>query len=75
VPSNLERDEREASPNARAFAAQGAGRRRRFMGELLGFLLNNKKWWLAPIVLVLLLVSLLVLLTGAGAAPFIYTLF
>jgi len=45
------------------------------IGEFIGFLLHNKKWWLTPIVLVLLLVSMLVVLGGTGAAPFIYTLF
>jgi hypothetical protein len=43
--------------------------------ELLDFLLHNKKWWLIPIVVLLLLVGLLVILSGTGAAPFIYTLF
>lgn len=43
--------------------------------EFVDFLLHNKKWWLIPIVLVLLLFGLLVMLSGTGAAPFIYTLF
>ncbi len=46
--------------------------------EFLQFLLENKKWWLLPIVLVLLLFGLLAVFfatTGAGAAPFIYTMF
>jgi hypothetical protein len=45
------------------------------MAHLAHFLLTNKRWWLLPIVLVLLLASLLVILSGTGAAPFIYTLF
>lgn len=44
-------------------------------GELWLFLRDNKKWWLLPILTVLLLFGLLVLLSGSGAAPFIYTLF
>jgi hypothetical protein len=43
--------------------------------ELWLFLHDNKKWWLLPILLVLLLFGLLVVLSGTGAAPFIYTLF
>lgn len=45
------------------------------IGEFIDFILHNKKWWLIPIVAVLLLLGLLVLLSGTGAAPFIYTLF
>ncbi len=43
--------------------------------ELWQFLRENKKWWLLPIVAVLLLFGLLVVLSGTGAAPFLYTLF
>ncbi len=43
--------------------------------EFLEFLRYNKKWWLAPIVIVMLLIMGLVVLSGTGAAPFIYTLF
>jgi hypothetical protein len=43
--------------------------------ELWLFLRDNKKWWLLPILAVMLLFGLLVLLSGSGAAPFIYTLF
>jgi hypothetical protein len=46
-----------------------------FLGELWGFLGQNKKWWLLPILIVLLLFGLLVILSGTGLAPFIYTLF
>ena len=45
------------------------------VAEFVDFILHNKKWWLIPIVVVLLLLGLLVLLSGTGAAPFIYTLF
>ena len=45
------------------------------LGELWLFLRDNKKWWLLPILVVLLLFGLLVVLSGTGAAPFIYTLF
>ena len=43
--------------------------------EFLDFILHNKKWWLTPIIAVLLLLGVFTLLMGAGAAPFIYTLF
>ena len=43
--------------------------------ELWGFLAENKKWWLLPILIVLLLFGMLVVLSGTGLAPFIYTLF
>jgi len=44
-------------------------------GELWAFLRHNKKWWLLPIIFVLLLFGLLILLSGTGAAPFIYTFY
>jgi hypothetical protein len=43
------------------------------LAEFSEFLRHNKKWWLLPIVLVLLAFSVLVILSGTGAAPFIYT--
>ena len=46
-----------------------------FLSELWAFLKANKKWWMLPIIVLLLLLGLLVLLSGTGLAPFIYTLF
>jgi hypothetical protein len=46
-----------------------------FFRDLWGFLKHNKKWWLLPLLLALLLLGLLVVLSGTGLAPFIYTLF
>ena len=46
-----------------------------FMAELWGFLMENRKWWMLPILILLLVFGLLVLLSGTGLAPFIYTLF
>jgi hypothetical protein len=43
--------------------------------ELWGFLAQNKKWWLLPMLILLLIFGLLVVLSGTGLAPFIYTLF
>ena len=45
-----------------------------FLGELWGFLRSTRKWWL-PIVLVLVMCSVLIILSGTGLAPFVYTLF
>ncbi len=45
------------------------------LGDVWGFLLQNKKWWLLPVLMVLFMFGLLVFLSGTGAAPFIYTLF
>lgn len=45
------------------------------VGELWFFLKNNKKWWLLPILTLFLLFGLLMLVSGSGAMPFIYTLF
>jgi len=46
-----------------------------FVRELWGFLKDTKKWWLLPIILVMVFFSLLILLSGTGVAPIIYTLF
>ena len=46
-----------------------------FVADLAQFLVQNRKWWLTPIVVVLTLVSVLLILGGTSAAPFIYTLF
>ncbi len=45
------------------------------LGELLGFLRQNKKWWLIPVILALVVIGALVVLGGTAVAPFIYTLF
>jgi len=60
------------NPFEQAAAEQG---RVGFFRELRGFLKHNKKWWLLPLLLALLLLGLLVVLSGTGLAPFIYTLF
>ena len=46
-----------------------------FFVEFWWFLRENKRWWMAPIVIALLLLMGLAILTGTGAAPFIYSLF
>jgi len=51
------------------------GDRSTLASEFLDFLKHNKKWWLLPILIVVLALGALVVLSGSGAAPFIYTLF
>jgi len=53
-----------------AFDARDVG----FLGELWGFLRSTRKWWL-PIPLALVMCSLLIILSGTGLAPFVFTLF
>jgi hypothetical protein len=55
--------------------AASAEERSSLIQELWGFLKDNKKWWLLPILILLLLFGLLIVLSGTGLAPFIYTLF
>ncbi|MBI3088398.1 MAG: hypothetical protein HYY91_05915 [Candidatus Omnitrophica bacterium] len=46
------------------------------MGELMGFLWQQRLWWLIPMVGVLLLFGLLLLFAQSSPlAPFVYTLF
>lgn len=46
------------------------------VGELFGFLWEQKLWWLMPMVVVLVSLALLMIFASAsGIGPFIYTLF
>jgi hypothetical protein len=56
------------------FEAQ-AGKNTSLVGEIFGFLKQNKKWWLLPIMGTFLIIGVLVLLSTTAAAPFIYTFF
>lgn len=63
-------------PNMNEFERAAAKEAHRsFFGELWGFLRQNKKWWMLPILIILLICGVLVILSGTGVAPFIYTLF
>jgi hypothetical protein len=57
------------------FAKQAEEQSPGLLLEFWDFLRFNKKWWLTPIILVLLALGAVIILTGTGAAPFIYTLF
>jgi len=57
------------------FARSASAPAGRFFSEFWYFLRHNRKWWLTPVILLLLFLSVLIVLGGAGAAPFIYTLF
>ena len=65
----------KGTDDAGEFAREAGTAQPGIVREFADFLLNNKKWWLTPIILVLLLFGLLIVLSGSGAAPFIYTLF
>jgi hypothetical protein len=54
---------------------QLGGGSRGLLGDLWQFMRENKKWWLMPILLCFGLLGALLVLSGTGAAPFIYTLF
>ncbi|MDB6040475.1 MAG: hypothetical protein JWM99_4316 [Verrucomicrobiales bacterium] len=61
--------------NKNRFEKAGSQKRASLVSEFVGLLKQNKKYWLIPIILMLLVFSLLILLGGTAAAPFIYTLF
>lgn len=57
------------------FEEAGAEQELSLLGEFLLMLKQNKKYWMIPLIVILLGFSLLLLLGGTAAAPFIYTLF
>lgn len=58
-----------------SFEQAAKSERRSFLGEFWYFARHNKKWWITPILLLLVLAGVLVVLSGGGLAPFIYSLF
>jgi hypothetical protein len=46
-----------------------------FVAEVWHLVSSDKRWWLAPVLIGILILGALVMLTGSGVAPFIYTLF
>ena len=65
----------DLNENGNDFEREESAPQQGIIREFLDFLLHNKKWWLTPIILVLMLVTVLIVLSGSAAAPFIYTLF
>ena len=66
----------DADPKPTAFEKAAAEQPEAgFLGELWGFMKHNKKWWLLPLIMALVILGLLIVLSGTGLAPFIYTLF
>ena len=55
--------------------AAEANRKSHVLREVWFFLNHTKKWWLLPIIIILVGFGALVVLSGTGAAPFIYSLF
>ncbi len=46
------------------------------IGDLWGFMKENKKWWLLPILILLLLVGILIVFAQSSSlSPFVYALF
>jgi len=62
-------------PEQSEFLKEAQQERGSFLGDYFAFLKRTRKWWLLPVLVVVLLFGLLVVLSGTGAAPFIYTLF
>ena len=67
--------ERERRERAEAMEAHARGPRQTLLRGLARYLWANKKWWLLPIILALLLLTALVIISGTGAGPFVYTLY
>ena len=58
-----------------AFEEAGKENHGGLIEEFKVFLLDNKKLWLIPILVVMLMLGAIIVFSGSGAAPFIYTLF
>lgn len=74
IVTNRQSD-RARSDRSAEFERHAEEARPGLLAEMWEFLSTNKKWWLTPIILVVLLVGALIVLSGSGAAPFIYALF
>ena len=66
---------RDPQISGEEFVKQASARSRGILGEMFGFLVQNKKWWLLPIIIFLLFAGTLIVLGGTSIAPLIYTLF
>ena len=60
----------------RSRCSASGGNRFGIVGELFGFLWEQKLWWMIPMMTVFVIFGLLLVFTqGSALAPFIYTLF
>lgn len=64
-----------SKPDPNSFEDLARGPQQSFLKEVWHLFASDRRWWLAPIVIAILILGALVMLTGTGAAPFIYTLF
>ncbi len=71
----MNHQKRDPQMSGEEFVKQANVRSRGILGEIFGFLVQNKKWWLLPIILFLLFAGTLIVLGGTSIAPLIYTLF
>jgi len=62
-------------PSENEFERASGESQKGIVRELIQFLGQNKKFWLIPLLLVFLALSLLIILGGTAAAPFIYAFF
>ena len=67
--------EQRLTDTVNAFDAEAHAPAQGLVRELVQFVRHNKKWWLIPILFGLGMLSLVIVLGGTAAAPFIYTLF
>jgi len=68
-------DSGDGSGSGQEFARDGAKQRRSFLSDYVYLVRSNRKWWMLPLLLILLAFGGLMVLSGTGVAPFIYTLF
>lgn len=68
-------EDKQAEPQGESKFEKVSQKNASLVGEILGFLGQNKKWWLLPIMGTFLVIGILVLLSTTAAAPFIYTFF
>ncbi len=66
---------RHQANEPKGFADLANARPPTFLQELWHLLATHRSWVLVPIIAAILILGVLVMLSGTGAAPFIYTLF
>jgi hypothetical protein len=66
---------RHQANEPKSFADLADRRPPTFLQEVWHLLVTHRSWVLVPIIAAILILGVLVMLSGTGAAPFIYTLF